>query len=148
MEQVLSAEDGVVIKGRGGVDQNEVDVRIHGLSLVDGFAEQEARGHDELCTVVDSALNGGEVALRGLVDRGVVGVGLAVLFGVLLQAFPGELVEAAVVDRVGIGDQGQLSLAAGNRSGSFAALSVGRGVLGVLGVVIAGAGAKRPGTGP
>ena len=75
-----------------------MDVRIHGLSLVDGFAEQEARGHDELCTVVDSALNGGEVALRGLVDRGVVGVGLAVLFGVLLQAFPGELVEAAVVD--------------------------------------------------
>ena len=83
--------------------------------------------------------------LRGLVDRGVVGVGLAVLFGVLLQAFPGELVEAAVVDRVGIGDQGQLSLAAGNRSGSFAALSVGRGVLGVLGVVIAGAGASGQG---
>ena len=122
-----------------------MDVRIHGLSLVDGFAEQEARGHDELRTVVDSALNGGEVALRGLVDRGVVGVGLAVLFGVLLQAFPGELVEAAVVDRVGIGDQGQLSLAAGNRSGSFAALSVGRGVLGVLGVVIAGAGASGQG---
>ena len=122
-----------------------MDVRIHGLSLVDGFAEQEARGHDELRAVVDSALNGGEVALRGLVDRGVVGVGLAVLFGVLLQAFPGELVEAAVVDRVGIGDQGQLSLAAGNRSGSFAALSVGRGVLGVLGVVIAGAGASGQG---
>ena len=129
-----------------------MDVRIHGLSLVDGFAEQEARGHDELRTVVDSALNGGEVALRGLVDRGVVGVGLAVLFGVLLQAFPGELVEAAVVDRVGIGDQGQLSLAAGNRSGSsavvFAAVGVGRvgsGVLGVLGVVIGGAGASGQG---
>ncbi len=99
----------VLVDTGGLVDTDELDVRIVLGRLDRVLAGREADGHDDVVLLVHEAQDVGTDVGRGLAD-GVLRSRRADGLGTRLRAFPGVLVEVAVVDGADVGHDADLQV--------------------------------------